>query len=114
MARELSSFDIALLRKLAPECEDLICNGTRTEFRSILPPLANHYSTDEHDFVSRLTGLSDDEFAYLIEEIKNGNESIGCISPLYFSTLLDLVTTRLSKRESQELVSIYENAEGCG
>ncbi|MDO8841093.1 hypothetical protein [Methanocalculus sp.] len=114
MARELTPFDITLLRKLAPECEDLICNGTRTEFRSILPPLANHYSTDEQDFVNRLSRLNDDEFTYLVGEIRNGHESVGCISPLYFSTLLDLVTERLSKRVSQELVSIYENDEGCG
>lgn len=114
MPRELTEYDINILRKLAPECEDLICNGTRTEFRSILPPVANHYSRDEHDFLNRVERLTDEELEYLIEEMRGGNESVGCISPFYFSGLLDLVTRRLSKRMAQELLSIYENDEGCG
>ncbi|MCQ1538663.1 hypothetical protein FTO68_06655 [Methanocalculus taiwanensis] len=114
MPRELTEYDIRILRKLAPECEDLICNGTRTEFRSILPPVANHYSTDEHDFKSRLERLTNEELEYLIEQMRSGSESVGCISPFFFSGLLDLVTRRLSKRAAQELFSIYENDEGCG
>lgn len=114
MARELTPHDIAILRKLAPECEDLICNGSRTEFRSILPPVANHYSVDESDFAARLDRLTDEELQYLIDEMRNGTESVGCISPLFFSGLLDQVTRRLSKRIGQELVTIYENDAGCG
>ncbi len=114
MPRELTPYDIDILRKLAPECEDLICNGSRTEFRSIIPPVANHYSTDEKDFESRLNRLNDEELEYLIDEMRSGNESVGCISPFFFSILLDIVTQRLSKRAGQELLSIYENDEGCG
>ncbi|RQD83790.1 MAG: hypothetical protein D5R96_02385 [Methanocalculus sp. MSAO_Arc2] len=114
MPRELTPYDIAILRKLAPECEDLICNGTRAEFRSILPPVANHYSQDEEDFSIRIGRLTDDELEYLIDQMRSGKESIGCISPFFFSVLLDLATTRLSKRAGQELLSIYENDEGCG
>lgn len=114
MPRELTPYDIDILRKLAPECEDLICNGSRTEFRSIIPPVANHYSRDEKDFLSRLERLTNEEFEYLIEEMRSGKESVGCISPFFFSILLNLVTERLSKRTGQELLSIYENDEGCG
>lgn len=114
MPRELTPYDIEILRKLAPECEDLICNGSRTEFQSIIPPVANHYSTDEKDFESRVNRLTDTELEYLIELMRTGSESVGCISPFFFSILLDIVTERLSKRAGQELLSIYENDEGCG
>jgi len=114
MPRELTPFDIEILRKLAPECEDLICNGSRTEFRSIIPPVANHYSADEKDFESRVNRLTDTELEYLIEQMRTGNESVSCISPFFFSIFLDIVTQRLSKRAGQELLSIYENDEGCG
>lgn len=114
MPRELTPYDIEILRKLAPECEDLICNGSRTEFRSIIPPVANHYSTDDKDFENRLSRLTDEELEYLIEEMRSGNESVSCISPFFFSVLLDLVNQRLSKRMAQEILSIYENDEGCG
>jgi len=114
MARELTPFDIGILRKLAPECEDLICGGARTEYRSILPPVANHYSRDEQDFAGRISLLTNDELEYLIGLMEDESEGVGCLSPLFFSVFLDLVTTRLSKRVSQRVLSIYENSEGCG
>ena len=47
MARTLSEHDIALLLKLAPECDTLICKGSENAYRSILPPVANHYCIPE-------------------------------------------------------------------
>lgn len=114
MPRELTPHDIGILKKLAPECEELICNGSQTEFRSIIPPVANHYSRDEKDFGSRMSRLTNEELEYLIDQMRTGEESVGCISPFFFSVLLELVSERLSKRAAQELLSIYENDEGCG
>ena len=43
MPRELSEKDIAILKKLAPECGDLTCSGSGHMFHSILPPVSNHF-----------------------------------------------------------------------
>lgn len=60
MARTLSEHDIALLLKLAPECDTLICKGSENTYRSILPPVANHYAKDADDFAVRLNRLTDE------------------------------------------------------
>ncbi len=43
MPRELSDKDIAILKKLAPECGDLTCSGSGHMFHSILPPVSNQF-----------------------------------------------------------------------
>lgn len=50
MARILSETDIGVLKTLAPECEGYLCSGSGVNYRSILPPVANHFSKDADDF----------------------------------------------------------------
>ena len=51
MPRELDDKDIAILKKLAPECGDLTCSGSGHTFHSILPPVSNHFAEDNTDFI---------------------------------------------------------------
>ena len=78
MARTLSEHDIALLLKLAPECDTLICKGSENAYRSILPPVANHYAKDADDFAMRLNRLTDEEFVALVDLIHTSPCGAGC------------------------------------
>jgi hypothetical protein len=113
MSRLLNDKDIAILGKLAPECEEMICPGSELPFRSILPPVANHFSLDERDFGERLARLSDEELRYLIDEIRSGNESVMCIPPEYADVLAAFVAERISRDAANEVMTIYETAEEC-
>lgn len=87
MPRELSERDIQLLQVLAPEFSGEICNGSGMPYRSILPPVANHYATSAEDFRRRVDRLSADDLRYLIDLVMTGEESLHCISPDYYSVL---------------------------
>ncbi len=113
MSRVLSEKDVAILRKLAPECEELNCPASELQFRSILPPVANHVSIDEHDFGERVSHLSDEELAYLVDEIRSGRESVMCIPPEDADILVALVATRISRDAANEVMVAYETAEDC-
>jgi hypothetical protein len=113
MARILDENDIRILRLLAPECEELICSGSGVEFRSILPPVANHYSLNEKDFRERLMRLNDKDLLYLIEKMRSGEESVACIPPELAEVLVDLISTRLGKSEADEVMNIYETMDEC-
>lgn len=65
MPRELDEKDIALLKKLAPELKEILCGHSKMPYRSILPQLSNHFSTDERDFERRLRNLNDEELVYI-------------------------------------------------
>ncbi|MBU4075726.1 MAG: hypothetical protein KKI06_03300 [Euryarchaeota archaeon] len=45
MARKLKTEDIVILKKLAPELADTSCAHSGHEFRSVLPPVSQHFST---------------------------------------------------------------------
>lgn len=113
MSRLLNDKDIAILRKLAPECEEMICPGSELPFRSILPPVANHFSMDERDFGERLSRLSEDELRYLVDEILAGRESVMCIPPEHAEVFVAFVAERISREVANDVMSIYETAEEC-
>jgi hypothetical protein len=113
MARELDERDIKILRILAPECEEMICSGSGVEFRSILPPVANHYSRDEEDFKHRLMRLTDSDLSYLIEKIRSGEESVACVPPEYADILIGEIVSRLGKEVAAEILHIYETVDEC-
>lgn len=113
MARELDQKDIGILRVLAPECEEMICSGSGVEFRSILPPVANHYARDGEDFKSRLMKLTDDDVAYLVEKIRSGEESVTCVPPEFADILISEIARRQGKETALEVLTIYETADGC-
>jgi len=113
MPRELSKKDIAILKKLAPECGDLTCSGSGQMFHSILPPLSNHFAQDSEDFIQRINRLSDDELTYIVDMILNGEESMGCLPLEDVEAFVHLVHDRLSPEISQKIITAYEGGGEC-
>jgi len=113
MARELDERDITILRILAPECEEMTCSGSGVEFRSILPPVANHYSRNGEDFKDRLGRLTDGDLAYLVGKIRTGEESVACVPPEYADILIGEIVSREGKDVADEILNIYETADEC-
>ncbi len=113
MARELSAKDIEILKKLAPECAGLECAGSRAPYRSILPPLSNHFATDAEDFTRRIAVLDDEELLYLLSLIKSGEESLGCVQPHYMEIFLNFIEERLDTKTAEEIMGIYMAGQEC-
>ena len=102
MSRDLSQKDIDLLKQVAPECKGLDCAGSGAPYRSILPPLANHFATDENDFRKRLEKLDTEDLKYLLSLTQNGSESLNCVPPQYLQVFIDLVNERLKLSLTKE------------
>ncbi|HML27180.1 MAG TPA: hypothetical protein PKC27_10920 [Methanomethylovorans sp.] len=102
MSRDLSQKDIDLLKQVAPECKGLDCAGSGAPYRSILPPLANHFATDENDFRKRLEKLGTEDLQYLLSLTQNGSESLNCVPPQYLQVFIDLVNERLKLSLTKE------------
>ena len=113
MPRELSARDQEILKKLAPECSDEICAGSGHAFRSILPPVANHFAMGEADFADRIGRLSDDELRYLVDLVRDGGESLGCVPPELLSLFIQRVADRLGRKTAEELVRAYAREAEC-
>ncbi len=113
MARTLDVKDIALLKKLAPELEDLICEHADVPFKSILPPLANHIAPDVEDFERRLSMLTADELQYLVTMIRDGAESLSCVPPSHAEVFISLVASRISPEAAEEIMTVYLDT-ACG
>ena len=113
MARILSEKDQMILKKCAPECEDLLCSGSGVAYRSILPPVANHYAKDADEFRERISHLTTDEFAYLTSLITTGEESLCCLPPDYFAIFLNQVTEHLGKNVRREMLNAYRSGDDC-
>ncbi|WP_406661760.1 hypothetical protein V7O66_04370 [Methanolobus sp. ZRKC3] len=113
MPRKLSEKDIELLKKLAPECAGLECSGSSAPYRSLLPPLSNHFSTDVDDFKKRISRLSDDDLDYLLSLIRSGEESLGCVPPHYIQVFLAHVEEKLGTKTAKEILGIYTIGHEC-
>ncbi|NMB77490.1 MAG: hypothetical protein GYA23_00150 [Methanomicrobiales archaeon] len=113
MPRDLDEKDIAILKKLAPECGDLTCSGSGHMFHSILPPVSNHFAEDSNDFIQRISRLSDDEIRYLTEMIAKGEESMGCLPVEDVEAFVHLIHERLSPEEAKKVISAYESGYEC-
>ena len=107
MPRELSQKDIDILKQLAPECKGLDCAGSGAPYRSLLPPLANHFATNENDFRERLEKLSTKDLQYLLLLIENGSESLGCVPPDYMQVFVDLVVKKLGEEKARAVFRTY-------
>jgi hypothetical protein len=113
MPRELDEKDLAILKKLAPECGDMTCSGSGHRFHSILPPVSNHFSEDSEDFIRRVGQLSTEELTYITDMIKNGEESLGCLPVEDVEALVHLVHDRLSPEVAHQVISAYESGNAC-
>jgi len=113
LPRKLSEEDIKLLKKLAPECAGLECSGSNAPYRSLLPPLSNHFTTDLDDFKRRLSFLNDEDMSYLISLIKSGEESLGCVPPQYIQVFIAFVEEKLGSELAKEIFKIYTSGREC-
>ncbi len=110
MARKLSHDDLFLLKKLVPELSDPTCAQAGWEFRSVLPPLSQHFSGSCEDFRQRLLKLSDEELNYLVNLIFEGMESLHCVKKEHVEALIEMVGRRISKVKAAELLELYRFA----
>lgn len=113
MPRELSRRDLTLLSKMVPECSDLTCDSSGMPFRSLLPPVSNHFSAGPDDFGKRIGHLSRDDLAYLLNLIRDGSESLGCLPPENASVLIDIVARQFGTGAAAEVLEIYESGYAC-
>lgn len=107
MVRELKERDIAILIKLAPEFSGEACSSSGVQYRSIIPPVANHYAVSADDFRERIHRLTPEELTYLITLIQSGEESLHCLSGEYFDILYARVTELISMRDAHLIASVY-------
>ncbi|HPD74984.1 MAG TPA: hypothetical protein PKZ65_02900 [Methanoregulaceae archaeon] len=114
MPRELTEKDIAILKKLAPEFCGTDCSGSGHMFRSILPPVSNHFSEDGKDFAHRISRLSDEELQYIADMIVAGEESLGCLPEEDLDSVIGLVKDRLSPDLAKKILNTYAAGESCG
>ncbi len=113
MPREMNSRDWEILKVLAPEYESPTCAGSGHAFQSILPPVSNHFATDERDFEERLRRLSTGDLQYLVDHILDGSESLGCVQEEDVETLITLVGERISHEAAQSVFSYYSSSGVC-
>jgi hypothetical protein len=107
MPRELSSRDIELLKIMAPEFSGEQCSGSGMPYRSLLPPVANHYATSNEDFKARLERLPITDLRYLVDLIMSGEESLHCIPPEYYAILESRISETLGEDIARHLGSFY-------
>lgn len=113
MPRTLNDRDIGILKILAPELSDLVCEGSGHDFHSILPPISNHVAQDEKDFAERISRLSEEDLAYLADRIIDGSESLGCMPPEDVESLATLMEERLSRETAARVREIFGMGEEC-
>jgi len=113
MAREFDEKDFAILRKLAPEYEGILCPGSGHEFHSILPPVSNHIAADEEDFRERVGRLSDEDWGYLTDQILSGREDLGCMPEEDIETILAYIREVVSEEAAERVGRLY-HLSGCG
>jgi len=108
MARKLSSSDLQILKKIAPELVDSTCAHAGWEFRSVLPPVSQHISTSNSDFRQRLLKLSQEELTYLVDLVFEGMESLHCVKKEHVDAFIEVVSERISKEKAAKLLGLYE------
>ncbi len=113
MAQELSPGDWALLKKLAPECDDLVCTDKGFVERSVLALVAERYAFDEDDFRERLSGLSDDDLRHLGALVINGKEDLGCIAPPFAEVFIEVIEERAGPSVADKVRTVYQEGTIC-
>ena len=113
MTRELDERDFAILRKLAPEYEGILCPESGHEFHSVLPPVSNHIAADEADFAERIGRLSSEDWAYLTEQMLRGRESLSCMPEEDVDAVLVHIKESVSEESAERIRRLYHLSE-CG
>lgn len=115
MARDLNQRDIEVLKKLAPELEEMEKQGIEIEYMNILPPVANHHSRGVADFEERLKRLSFDDMRYLADIVLEGIEGLGCLEPDFAEAFFSVAGQRISREVAERMRESYESGQSsCG
>jgi hypothetical protein len=114
MSRDLNEADRQILFKLVPELEALQKKGIDIEYMNILPPVANHHSRSPQEFEQRLKKLTPDDMSYLADQVLQGMESLGCLSPEFAEVFATVAGQRLSEAVADQLREAYESGGACG
>jgi hypothetical protein len=107
MVRTLSPQDLDLLKQMAPEFTGEDCSTINAPYKSLFPPVANHYATSADDFLQRIARLSSDDLQYLVSLIYSGEESLHCLSLEYFCMLQNHVKETLGSSHATRITAIY-------
>ena len=107
MVRILSPHDLKLLQLMAPEFAGEECATANTPYKSLLPPIANHYAVGGSDFLTRIQKLSASDLQYLCDLIISGEESLHCLSPEYFSLFIAYVKEILGAPLAVKITAVY-------
>jgi len=113
MEQELTPDDWALLKKLAPECDDLVCTDKGFVERSVLALVAGRFAFDEDDFRERLSTLSDDDLRRLGLRVIDGEEDLGCIAPAFAEAFIEVIEERAGPTIAEQLRSAYQEGTIC-
>jgi hypothetical protein len=113
MARTLSERDQEILKKLAPELCDPLCPGSGHEFFSILPPVSNHFSVSDEDFLARIRRLSPGDLEYLVGLVLDGSESVSCVRPEHIVLFAEEVAETLSPELGERIIRVYASEGSC-
>jgi hypothetical protein len=114
MARDLNERDVQILKKLAPELEEMQSQGIEIEYMNILPPVANHHSRDVPDFEQRLKKLSVEDMRYLTDMVFQEKEGLSCLEPDFAEVFFSVAGQRLSSEVADRLRLAYESGGECG
>lgn len=107
MVRTLNERDMRLLTIMAPEYSGESCRGSGVPYKSLIPPVANHYATSAADFIDRIKRLGSDDLTYLTDLMLNGEESLHCLSPEYFSHLERLIRAHAGPEIAKKVGARY-------
>lgn len=107
MVRVLSGKDLRILSIMAPEFSGEACQGSGTQYKSLLPPVATHYSRDAEDFGERIGRLSDEDIRYLAGLMLTGEESLHCLPPEYFARLETRILMVAGAETAKRITSRY-------
>ncbi len=113
MSRDLNDADRQILIKLVPELDALLKKGIEIEYMNILPPVANHHSRSPEEFAQRLKRLPSEDMSYLSEQVLQGIESLGCLSPEFAEVFFTVAGQRLSEAVADQLREAYESGGAC-
>jgi len=103
MARKLDDRDIGIFRKLVPELNRDALSPAGHQFKSILPPLAHHFTQDEADFKVRLERLDGDDLEYLVGKVLDGGEMLGSLEKEDIEVFVGLVEAKVSKERADKV-----------
>ena len=103
MPRKLDERDIEIFRKLVPELNRDALSPAGHQFKSILPPMAHHFTEDEDDFKERLDRLSGDDIGYLVGKVLDGGEMLGSLDKGDIEVFVGLVESKVSKEQADKV-----------